>query len=103
MKLSLNIVLILHLLLISVFSAQAEDHDAYTMQQMQSCLCENSAEMSANQCCSTASVVPFDVEQSTQLGEILIYALSSFNDYKYALLSEHATRVFRPPMIHILI
>ncbi|MEH6452483.1 MAG: hypothetical protein V7782_05500 [Psychromonas sp.] len=106
MKSSLNILIILHLLFISIFPVQAETNvkcEMLEMQQMQSLSCDLDTEISFHPCCTSTSVIPFNLDKVNGLDNRFAFVLGSFSDYQNALLSEHATPIFRPPIIHSVI
>lgn len=103
MKRSLNILLILSLIFVGVFSAQAELATAHSMSEIESCLCNDVADNSANKCCLTASILIFSFERLNFLNEILFLDRLAFVDYKSYILSQHRSRLFRPPIVYPLI
>lgn len=102
MKRTLSSLLILPLIFIAVFSVQAERATEHSMSEIESCLCSEVADNSANNPCSTASVLFFPFERLNLSNETLFFARLAFVDYKVYLLSQHSARLFRPPIAHIL-
>ncbi|MFT6984385.1 MAG: hypothetical protein ACJAT7_000172 [Psychromonas sp.] len=104
MKLSLNIFLIISLIFIGVFSAQAELATDPSMSAIESCISNDNenTDKNTNNCCSTASVLSFADQQLNYLNETLFFARLDFFDYKRDRLSQHSSRLFRPPIIHVL-
>ena len=102
MKRSLNILLILALIFIGVFSAQAELATEHSMSEIESCLSNENADKSANKCCLTASVLFFPFERLNFTNEIIFFDRLAFVDYKSYLLSQYRSRLFRPPIVYPL-
>lgn len=102
MKRSLNILLILPLIFVGVFSVQAELATDHSMSEIESCLSNENADNSANKCCLTASVLFFSFERFHFLNEILFFDRLAFVDYKSYLFSQHRSRLFRPPIVYPL-
>lgn len=102
MKRTLSSLLILSLIFIAVFSAQAEQATAHSMLDRENCICDIIADNSANNGCATAPVLSFADEQLTCLNKTLFFARLAFVDYKSYILSQHSSRLFRPPIARIL-
>jgi hypothetical protein len=81
---------------------QAEQATADSMLEMESCKCNKVADNSANNRCATASVLSFAAEQLNCLNETLFFARLAFVVYKSDILSQHSSRLFRPPIARIL-
>jgi hypothetical protein len=102
MKRTLSSLLILPLIFMVVFSAQAERATEHSILEIESCLCNEVADNSANNGCSTASVLFFPFERLNVSNETLFFDRLTFVDYNSYLLSQHRSRLFRPPIARIL-
>ncbi|MFT7054280.1 MAG: hypothetical protein ACJAU1_001842 [Psychromonas sp.] len=102
MKRIFSSLLILPLIFIAVFSVQAERATEHSMSEIESCLCSEIADNSVNNSCSIASVLFFPFERLNFSNEALFFDRLAFVDYQGYILSQHSTRLFRPPIAHIL-
>jgi hypothetical protein len=101
MKRTLSSLLILPLFLMAVLSVQAEHATEHSMSEIESCLCHEAVDNSAHNPCSTASVLFFAFEPLNVSNDTLFFDRLAFVDYKSYLLSQHRSRLFRPPIIYL--
>lgn len=84
------------------FSVQAERVTEHSRSEIESCLCYEIIDNSANNPCSTVSFLFFSLERLNVSNDTLIFDRAAFVDYKSYLLRQHRSRLFRPPIVYSL-